>query len=463
MSTTIISIGGGYNATNSLVPVASKFSTSISGAIQAYVNTNISGPVEASTLNLEDNEVVTPQDFKFGSASAGVYEITNTDSSGNVFVGPPQGNPYTVTGGSTAFVAQEGGNYSVTGAPSTTFALIGAYSNVDYTVTNPDAGSIYAAGGSNVININYNSGVAGPQNAETVYSAGNDTINLNGLGFDSVIAESGSDDLVQILSGTATVTADGNATVAVTFAEHAGGNLDFINNSTTSQTVFSGAYTQQGGGSVFAPNSVTAFGGAGGGYFVGGLAGNNSLIGGSGVVTLQGGGAGDVLSVTGGGGSQNVLFSGNGTETLVASSTTGSNLLQLGGPYTGKGDVTTSGSASALGSGFQTFFIGNVANETITGSAIAQQNIYDVIGDSTAGGGSFTVTDFGTFPNSVMYLVGADGLEAGDASVSVIGSNLGGSAQILLTDGTTITLKGVQAANVHTTTTGPSIQAIYVS
>jgi len=478
MSTSIISIGGGSNATanaNGLIPVASKFSAAINVNIQTYVDSALTAPIVASQTALINNDVATGvaygyetngdlSDTTSGSAGqsynasvggTGVYEITNTDSAGGVVAAAPIGNPYTVTGGSTSFVAQEGGSYTVKGAAATTFALLGAYSNVSYSVVDPAAGVIYAAGGANTININYDS--SGAENAETVYSAGHDSINLTGLGNDFVSAEGSADDLVTILEGSSTVTADGNATVQVTFAEHAGGNLDFINNSTASQTVFSGAYTAAGGASVFAPNSVTAFGGAGGGYYVGGLAGNNSLVGGTGDAILQGGGTGDFLEVTGGDtGSGNVIFSGNGVETIIATAATNNNAIQLGGPYTGKGTVTTSGSASSDGSGYQSFVIGNVAGETITGSSVkGAYNFYDIIGDSTTGGSTFTITDFTaynatTVAGSEIFLVDGSLGKAGDASVQTVTSSAvsPGSALIVLTDGTQITLKGVSASSV---------------
>jgi len=478
MSTTIISIGGGYNAqSNSLVPVASKFNAAIStNLIQAYVNSTITPPITASTTGLINNDVATgtaygystdgvdtdttagaaSQSFNASVGGAGIYEITNTDSSGGVVAGPPIGNPYTVTGGSTSFIAQEGGDYTVRGASATKFVLLGAYSNVHYSVIDPDAGSIFAAGGSNLINLDYDG--QGATNAETVYSAGHDYINAFGAGNDVVSVESGADDTVAIFSGVTTVTADGNATVSVIFLEQAGGNLDFINNSTTAQTVFSGAYTTSGGANVYAPNSVTAFGGLGGGFYAGGKSGNNSLVGGSGDVTLLGGGSNDFLSASGGASGTNVLEAGNGIESLFAGSGTATNSFDLGVPNAGQ-SVTVQGIASSDGSGTQFFIIGNANGETITGStASGAYNYYAVIGDSTTGASNFTITDFGSSTGEI-FLTDSSDFYAGNASVSQVvsdpfsvGNSPGGSStQIQLTDGTVITLKGVAIGNVSYT------------
>src|SRR5208337_3152655 len=94
--------------------------------------------------------------------------------------------------------------------------------------------------------------------------------------------------------------------------------LDFINNSTQAQTVFSAAY---------GVNSVTVNAGAGGGLYVGGRAGNNSLVGGTGAVTQQGGGTGDILI---GKGASSHLIGGTGIETMIGANGSGNNVFQIG-------------------------------------------------------------------------------------------------------------------------------------
>lgn len=188
-------------------------------------------------------------------------------------------------------------------------------------------------------------------------------------------------------------------------------------------------------------------GGSGGGFYVGGRAGNNSLVGGSGLITLQGGGSGDVLVANASGNGANQLFGGTGIESLIGSSTSGANVFQIGLVNVGIGDVTASGIASTDGSGLQTFILGNTNGETLTGSSAAGAfNFYSVVGDSTAGGGNFTITDFNP-SNSALFLSDAalDG-SAGDATIKAIGANLAGSAQVLLSDGTTITFNGVSVS-----------------
>jgi hypothetical protein len=218
--------------------------------------------------------------------------------------------------------------------------------------------------------------------------------------------------------------------------------------------VYSGSYTTSGGGSVFAPNSVTVNAGAGGGFYVGGRAGNNSLIGGSGAVTLQGGGSGDTLV---GNGASNDLYGGTGLETLIGSSTSGDNIFQIGLNYVGIGQVTASGVVSTSGSGLQSFIIGNTNGETITGStATGSYNLYDIVGSDsgslTTGGSTLTITNFGS--NSVIFLTDATLGNTSDTSIYTIASAIGPKAgtDIVLNDGTTILLKGVSASDVYSTT-----------
>jgi hypothetical protein len=457
-----LEITGGYNAeTASALAVATALDATIGAAVQAYTN-QLSAAFTANpnTLNLDDFDIATGHENWLKTGAAGtVEELTNTDSLGGVSAGVVTTGTYATNPTAQAMIIEAPGTFSVQGAAATILLLCGANSNVTYTVNNPSlaGASLIGGGGKNVFNVESNASVY-------VISAGADTVNLTALGYDTMNAYTGADDLVSILEGSSTITANGNATMSVTFAEHAGGNLTFINDSSTSQTVFSGAYTQPGGGSVFAPNSVTAFGGAGGGYYVGGLAGNNSLGGGAGDVTLQAGGSGDLLEATGGdSGGGNVFFSGNGVETLAATAGTGANFFQLGGPYTGKGAVTTSGSTSTAGAGAQIFFIGNVVGETITGSAVSgATNTYVVLGDSTTGGATFTISNFTASPNAVIYLANGSASGPSDAHITIITADPAnaGSSWIGLSDGTLITLLGVTIAQVKTATFSNGITAI---
>jgi len=244
------------------------------------------------------------------------------------------------------------------------------------------------------------------------------------------------------------VSATGSSQVNVQFNVNAGGNVDFINNSSNAASIFTGSY----GPGLFAPNSITVFGGAGGGIYVGGRAGNNSLIGGSGLTTLIGGGSNDVISVTASvNGGTNEMYTGQGIESLFGGTGSGQNAFNIGLFDFGVGNVTAAGIASSDGSGNQSFDIGNTNGETITGSSAAgATNFFDIVGDSTTGGGNLTINDFNS-ANSAIYLVDATTQAPGDASITGIGTQFG-STDILLSDGTQITLKNYTGA--LTTTTG---------
>jgi hypothetical protein len=445
MSGSVVTIGGGLGSlTGGIVSVASSLPSTVSDLLQSY----LASVATISGSGFQNYDAATGAIYSTpGSGAAVLGVISNTDSTGSSVPGIANPNILVPTAVTTLLV-QAPGDMTVIGSSNTTMVELGATSNVDYSVTDGQ-GSIFAAGGSNNINVYSTS----QESNLDITSAGNDTVNLIGRGSDSVNAAGNATTTVFVGAGTATVTASNSSTATIIFTQNAGGNLDFINGSTAAQTVYSGSYTTAGGQNVYAPNSVTAFGGAGGGFYVGGRAGNNSLVGGTGTVTLVGGGSGDVLeanaSVTG---SINKLFSGQGAETLLGSSTSGSNAFNLGMQYVGIGDVTASGVASTEGSGTQYFTIGATNGETVTGSNMPNaNNIYDIVGDSTTGGSTLTITNFNP-ANSVIFLTDNTTQGPSDASVSVIGSSLGGDAQILLTDGTTITLKGVAEASLQTAT-----------
>jgi hypothetical protein len=244
--------------------------------------------------------------------------------------------------------------------------------------------------------------------------------------------------------------------VAVQFGAKAGGTLDFINNSSNAATIFSANY----GGSNGAPNSVTAYGGAGGGYYVGGLAGNNSLVGGSGAVTLQGAGAGDTL--VGNSSVGNLLFSGTGPETLLASATSANNTFQLGLSYTGTtGAIISNDVVSSSGSGQQSFIMGSSSSSTLTGSsATGANNLYVFVSNAATAANptsTYLITDFSSV-NSAIYLndtlFGSTNTLGIFSEANVTAPGFSG-AVITLSDGSTIKLAGVSASSL-TSTAGSS-------
>lgn len=423
-----------------------------------------------------------PSTFSNGSTLSGLEEFTNVNPvDGSTFVGPIS-FAATVDPLSVALLVQEPGDITLTGAANTQFASFGDGSNVNYTVTDGVASTIFLGGGADSVTLYTTNTTLN----DTIMSAGTDTINAVGNGLVSLTAMAGADDNVIIDSANVTVTAEGNATVGIHWENvAAGGTVDFINGSNVAATVFAGIYN----GAANAAN-VTAFGGTGGGFFIGGQKGggpgDNLLVGGgpgsvsisgsgvitqvsadstSGIVTLVGGADGSVLEAQGYTTvSANAMFAGSGAETLIAASTTGANLFQLGLNYPGLGEPQSNGVVSTQGSGSQTFYLGNSAGATLYGSTAAGEfgNTYNFVSDATAGGGTFTIENFAS-NNAAIYLVDAAGTAAGSASISTFITSPFNSNDVLigLTDGTQITLKNTSLSDIGVTTTAGGVTEIY--
>lgn len=457
---------GGALSSNGFVPIPTNFDPTISAMLEAYINSSSIGGAVGTTLGLNVEDIAANSNSSVsGTGGSEIEEFSNTNASGVSVAGTTNGT-YTIDPNAVDVVDQAPGDQTFTGAGATDFAVFGASSNVTYSVTNGQ-GSVFAAGGSDSINV-YSTG---SNSNLSLYSAGNDTVNLNGDGDDTVTSQGNASTTIFIGAGTATVSATGASHAQVVFNLGAGGNVDFVNASTQAATVFSGTYTVPGaGGTVvdeFVTNHVTAFGGAGGGVFVGGTGGDNELTEGSGLATLVGGGNGDTLTAAANAGSVgafNQLFTGQGTETLLATSSSSNNAFNIGLEDVGVGDVTAAGVASSAGSGLNIFEIGNASGETLTGSqsTIAGTfNYYEFFGDATTGGSNVVITDF-TGANSAILLQSPTG-GASDATISFIGQDPISTSSTLigLTDGTSIVLKNVQATSLTTTTL--SSGQVYIS
>jgi hypothetical protein len=465
MSGATLTIGGAFNSHNGIVAVPSSFfgDTSTGGSLNQLLENyllSLTSSITGGTYAFENNDIAAGPGNDFvtvpASVSGSFEEFTNTDSVGGVTTTSVSG-PYTVSSGVTDVVVQAPGDVTLAGNGTTNFALFGASSNVNYTQSIGGSASIFAAGGSNAIDI-----TAANVN-DTVYSAGNDTVVYNGTGGNDVVNAQGNATTKVFVGGSdaATVTASDNAQVGVLFIQRSGGSLDFINNSSQAQTVFSAAY-----GSSMGVNSVTVNAGAGGGLYVGGVAGNNSLIGGSGAVTLVGGGSGDVLE--GNSSVSNFLFGGSGFETLLGGTGSANNLIAVGLPYPGIGALTASGLASSNGSGYQSFYIGNTNGETLTGSTVTgSMNQYviesDTTGGATVGGGNLVITNF--HAGDYIYLEDAAGTALGSASIYSISADKGpsGGTDIYLTDNTRIQLLGVSAAQISTVSGAHGVVTMYLN
>jgi len=467
-----LTVGGAFNGHTGVVTIPSSLlfgqpsaAGSLNGVIQSYLM-GITNGLAGGTYDFTNTDLASTPQGNFTSAasvsaSGSFQEFTNTDSAGGTLAGSGSYPGVVVAPGVTDLLVQTPGNVTLTGVASTTTATFGADSNVDYTVIDPDAGTIYLAGGADSVTLLSNF----VNNAETIYSAGNDSINLRGAGADFVSVYGNA--TVLDTDANANVTAEGNATTNFFWdSANSGGTLNFVNNSTAAATIHIGVFANQ----TTSATHVTASGGAGGGFFVGGAAGSNSLVGGTGLVTLIGAGSGDFLEanaasttvngvVTG-----NVLAQGGGNETMIAASTTGSNSFGAGLNYPGLGNPQATGVISTEGSGAQTFFFGNVTGgETVYGSTAADAtNVYFLYSGSisangvytgTVGGGNFSIYNF-INNSSAIFFSNEDGTSATITHLD-IDQHDPSQLDLILSDGTNVEFKGLthsQILAVHTIT-----------
>lgn len=451
MSGTVpLTIGGAWNGQTGVVSVPSALlfgaktdTASLNGLLQSYLN-GITTGILGSTVNFDNNDLASGTTATHAASIGGAPTaelFSNIDSTGASAAG--SNYSASVLAGVTDIAVQAPGNVSLTGVGATTKALFGQNSNVNYSVTNAAAGSIYLLGGADSVTL-FNTT---KPSAESIYSAGNDTVNLSVLNGTDYVTVVGNGTILDT-NANAFVTAEGNATTNVFWNNNAGGSLHFTNNSSVAATIHI---------NLDAPSArVTAYGGMGGGYYVGGTAGNNSLVGGTvagaGVVTLVGGGPGDYLQASGystlNGG--NIFAAGAGSETMVATSTTGANVFGAGLNYPGGGNPQAAGVISTAGSGDQNFLMGNVSGgETIYGSTAATAtNSYQIVSDATAGGGLYNIYNFVNSASKIYLTDGAG--HAGAAHVTSQGVDGTDPTQydITLSDNTHIFLKGLTSQEV---------------
>jgi hypothetical protein len=331
--------------------------------------TNFTVPSDETTLFVDAPAVEKilgngSNDFSATFGSASTISFNSDGGSGTV-----------VVGGAGDFVGVTGTNWSISGNAS-------GSSTVDSSATAGTEVQVYGQG--NAVN--------NAIGADTTPS------NVVGLAGNASVLSYGSNDLIETFSGNDVVTVYNSANVLVNggadtvyaaagstavraFFNLSGGEMCFINNSTSAATV-SGDVPGASGG------NVTAFGGAGGGVFIGGSAGNNSLIGGTGKVTLVGAGANNYLEAQGyatAGVGENVLSAGAGGAYMLATGTTGSNEFHGG---TGTDTIVS------YGSGAQIYYVGALGAEQITGSTTSGANNEYVFDQTPAQGGSDVITNF---------------------------------------------------------------------
>ena len=460
-ATTQLTVGGGFNGHTGLLTVPSSLlfgsatdSTSFNGILQTYLGTIYQGLVSGAN-DFQNNDLASPAGgiVVAGTPGGGAkFEDFTNVSSGSISAAAGGTYNASVTSGTTDVLVQIPGDVTLTGVGTTTKAVFGLGSNVNYSVVNPGAGVIDLLGGADSITLQ---SLLPTLNAETIYSAGTDSINMVGQGSDYVtVLGNGT---LQDFGANANIVAEGSATTNFYWdSSNAGGTLHFTNNSSVAATIHIGNFNGQ-----TSSTKVTVSGGAGGGFFVGGASGSNSLVGGSGAVTLVGAGSGDFLEAQSS--VANSLFQGSGNETLVATSTTGANGFYAGLQYPGiAGNPAVSGVISTQGSGGQSFDIGNVpGGETIFGSTNATVNNYFInsgtVAGAPVGGGAISIYNFIDSRSTILLGNGLGGL--GLATITGFAAdqfNTGTTNlqfDIKLSDNTTILLKGLTAselAGVHT-------------
>jgi len=442
--------------------------------------TELVSGLNANYQNLDVAGLSGPVVPTVGGAATGLLQISNVDSLGATTAGEAD-VAVTLPGGYNALDVSAPGNETIAGNGAANFtATFEANASVTFTsnggsgtVTDEGSGDFTkvsgtnwtvtgAAAGADTINSSAASSYIATygQGGATGNAVGADTTpsNVVGLaGANATVSSNDSNGLIETFSGNDIVSVNGSANVLVNGGADTvyatagstavraafnlyGGTLDFINNSGITATV-SGAVPGASGG------SCTAFGGSGGGVYIGGYAGNNSLVGGSGSATLVAAGTDNFVSVSGFSNSyatQNLLNAGAGGATLIAGASTGYNEF-----YGGEGtDIV-----STAGSGMQSFYVGAVGSENITGStASGATNQYFFNQDDT-GGGQDVITNFRLGIDHI-YINANSGLSGVEISgVSALGGGHGGSI-IYLSDNTTIQLYGVSAASLGASVVG---------
>ncbi len=474
------------------VPLDNASLAGVASTLQNLLGSNINGTgysdsINSGSLFLNDlNYASVNGVVAFGANNSGVpgiLELTNTDSTGSVHAGAANISGSVPVNYSTLIV-QAPGDQTISGNGSDNFlAVFGGNSSVNFTAAS-GSGTIVASGNDNmVLGGSFWSVVGGDLgNNVIVTNAASVSATLNGAGNSSTgvpsnaigsyaqnlsVLSNGTSDFIITAAGKNTVTVTGSANVSdygaadtvyatgtgsvnMSFGSQAG-TLDFINQSTSPSKV--NARVDPTTGMITSPGSVTVFGGAGGGVYNGGDNGNNSLVGGSGLVTLYGAGMTNYLYANGAGanGQLNFLNSDYGTnDTLIAGSGTTNNTFAMG---------TGTDIVSSDGSGSQVYFVGTSGSETLTGSTVAGASNLFLFDQTTAqGGGTDIITNFASATGAVAY-INIFGQSTPAVTIAGFGSIVGGygafaGTEIALSNGTTIKLLGVSASSFNASIVG---------
>jgi hypothetical protein len=454
--TGLVTVPAGFTGTSALITSLQSLLTADSSSVSSgganFENLNVAGQSGAKSATA-------------GTFATGILDITNTSSVGATTAGSAAIS-LTVPGGYNTLVVQAPGSETITGNGATgILAVFGANSSVNF---NPNGGSgtIFAGGAGDVIN------AAGANWSIVGATAGSTTVNPSGTNAavtttgagdrvqtsaqNTSIASGGSSDILIVTGSTsdADITVTGNATIQSVgssdtvvatgsgsfigyFIGSAGGNMDFINSSSKASSII--ASLNPTSGAISSQGSVTISGGAGGGVYDGGISGNNSLVGGSGVVTLFSAGVNNYLFTNGAptGSAYNLLnaFSG-GNDTLIAGPGSTNNVFF--------GGVGTESIISS-GTGVQDYFVGTLGSETISGSTVSgATNTFIFQQSSAQGGGTDVLLHFKSGEGFINPSNGVTG-------VSVLSfeplNGLNSGTEIDLSNGTTVKLIGISASS----------------
>lgn len=478
MSGSLTVIGGHSSAKGltGLVTIPSGFTGPVVTSLQSLLSA-ASGPVSTGSANFENLNVAGVNGAvgaTVGAFSTGILEITNTSSVGATTAGAATVSA-TVPGGYNTLVVEAPGAETITGnGAAGMLAVFGANSSVNFN-TNGGSGTVFAGGAGDLINETSGSWsvIEGSAGGDTVNASGtNAAMTTTGAGDrvqtsaqNTSVDSAGSSDVLIISGSTADADADvtvtGSATIQSAgssdtvvasgsgafigyFVGSAGGNMDFINSSSKASSII--ASLNPTTGAISSQGSVTVSAGAGGGVYDGGISGNNSLVGGSGAVTLFSAGVNNYLYADGAptGSAYNLLnaFSG-GNDTLVAGTGSTNNVFF--------GGIGTESIVSS-GTGVQDYFVGTLGSETISASTVSGATNMFIFNQSSAQGGGTDV---------LLHFKPGEGFinpSNGVTGVSVVSfENLNGvnsGTEIDLSNGTTVKLFGISASSFNASIIG---------
>jgi hypothetical protein len=449
-----LTVIGGHSSTqglSGLVTIPSGFTGTVLSSLQTLL-TAASGAVSTNAANFENLDVAGLSGAQAASVASatlpGVLDITNYNSL-NATVAGAANIGLTVPGGYNTLVVQAPGSETLQGNGGNFLAVFGSQSSVNFNAAG-GSGTIYASGSDTAA-------LSGPASTFIGGSGGANSVNASGAA--AAVTLAGAGNTLLTTAQNATIISGGSSDVIATSGTNANARITVTGNATIQNTgssdtiaasgsgAFFGSFAGSAGGQIDFVNSGTGSSSViAGRVYDGGISVNNSLIGGSGVVTLFSAGISNTIYANGAatGSAYNLLnaFSG-GNDTLIAGSGTTNNTFFAG---IGTESILSSGS------GTQNFFVGTEGSETISGSTVAGAVNNFIFQQSTAqGGGTDVLINFK--PGN-----GYINLGSGSTSVNILSfESLSGAhagTEIDLSNGTTVKIFGVAASNFNASIIG---------